>query len=92
MTEAQALLQEMRLLSQSPNVVLSTYATVWARRLEAILPPVAEDCGLSIDMLDADRLRAWAELYPEHMSDMNALANGVARAVRDIGQLRKGRV
>jgi NTP pyrophosphatase (non-canonical NTP hydrolase) len=62
---------------------------------------VDEDCGLSIDMLDADRLREWARLLLVHGADvshwgstafvaskMQTIATGIEKAVRDIGILR----
>lgn len=64
--------------------------------------PETEDCGLSIDMLDADRLRAWADKVEAHGADIShwascafvvaelrRIADGVSRAVDDIGSLRK---
>jgi hypothetical protein len=61
-----------------------------------------DSTGLSIDMSDADRLRAWADLIDIHGADLTrwgrvafvvttlrAMANGVEQAVRDLGALRK---
>jgi len=60
-----------------------------------------ETCGLSIDMLDVDRLRNWAQLLLTHGADishwgsvtfvagtMQILATDIEKAVRDIGALR----
>ena len=65
-------------------------------------PQIADDCGLSIDMLDVDRLREWARLLLVHGADishwgsvphvaskMQILATSIEKAVRDIGELRK---
>lgn len=62
-----------------------------------------DDLGLSIDMLDADRLRDWAQLLlkygpdishwgglPFVVSKMQTIATGIEKAVRDIGVLRAG--
>lgn len=54
---------------------------------------VSDDRGLSIDMLDAEQLRRWATHAHEEGHDavadrMAGIADGVERAVRDIGQLR----
>lgn len=61
----------------------------------------AEGLGLSIDMMDADRLRDWARLLLEHgpnisywgdrmfvVSKLQTIATGIEKAVRDIGTLR----
>lgn len=63
-----------------------------------------DDLGLSIDMLDVDRLREWARLILEHGSDMShwgdrffvvskmqMIATGIEKAVREIGELRTAR-
>jgi hypothetical protein len=68
------------------------------------LVPTDDDCGLSIDMLDADRLREWARLILVHGADishwgspiyvaskMQMIATGIEKAVRDIGTLRASR-
>ncbi|CAB4189816.1 hypothetical protein UFOVP1196_14 [uncultured Caudovirales phage] len=58
-----------------------------------------EDLGLSIDMLDVDRVRRWASLVEAHGDEvskwapsmskqMNELADNLDFAVREIGQLR----
>jgi hypothetical protein len=60
-----------------------------------------ESLGLSIDMLDADRLRDWARLIDEFGYDISnwgdrafisaqlrRIADGVAQTVRDVGTLR----
>lgn len=60
-----------------------------------------DDLGLSIDMLDVDRLRQWAQLLLNHGADisywasvpfvvstMQILATNVEKAIRDIGVLR----
>lgn len=58
-----------------------------------------EDLGLSIDMLDVDRVRKWAGLVEAHgdevskwaptmAKEMNKLADNLDLAVREIGQLR----
>lgn len=60
-----------------------------------------DDIGLSIDMLDVDRLREWARLLLVHgpnvghwasvthlAGKMQLIATGIERAVRDIGTLR----
>lgn len=60
-----------------------------------------DDIGLSIDMLDVDRLRAWAQNLLTHGPDishwgsvpfvvgkMQAIATGMERAIKDIGVLR----
>lgn len=66
--------------------------------------PEKEDAlGLSIDMLDADRLREWARLLLVHGADithwssvpfvaskLQTIATGVEKAVRDIVTLRQG--
>lgn len=62
---------------------------------------VEDDLGLSIDMLDVDRLREWARLLLVHGADishwastthvarkMQLIATGIEKAVRDIGKLR----
>lgn len=62
---------------------------------------IAEDAGLSIDMLDVDRLREWARLLLVHGADighwgsvphvagkLQIIATNVEKAVRDIGILR----
>lgn len=64
----------------------------------------ADDLGLTIDMLDVDRLREWARLLLVHGADighwgsvahvagkMQVIATGIERAVRDIGTLRDER-
>ncbi len=61
-----------------------------------------DDLGLSIDMLDADRLREWARLILIHGNDighwgsvphvankLQLIATGIEKAVRDIGILRR---
>src|SRR5690349_20613775 len=61
----------------------------------------ADDLGLSIDMLDVDRLRDWANnllVYGPDISQwcdrvfvaskMQQMATGIEKAVRDIGVLR----
>jgi hypothetical protein len=61
----------------------------------------AADLGLSIDMLDVDRLRSWASLIDIHGADIThwgrvpfvvaklcEIADGIERAVKEIGQLR----
>jgi hypothetical protein len=61
-----------------------------------------DSTGLSIDMLDVDRLRSWADLIDIHGADithwgqvafvvakLREIADGVEQAVRDIGALRK---
>lgn len=63
-----------------------------------------DDVGLSIDMLDVDRLRDWARLLLVHGADishwgsvphvaskMQTIATGLEKAVRDIGLLRDER-
>ena len=65
---------------------------------------VRDDRGLSIDMLDVDRLREWARLLLVHGADighwgsvphvagrMQILATNIEKAVRDIGILRAER-
>jgi hypothetical protein len=65
---------------------------------EGALP---DDIGLSIDMLDVDRLREWARLLLVHGPDvsywgsvafvvtrMQIMATDIEKAVRDIGRLR----
>lgn len=60
-----------------------------------------EDIGLSIDMIDADRLRAWGRNIVQHgdritewgsthfvSQECQRLADAIAEAVTDIGQLR----
>lgn len=60
-----------------------------------------DDIGLSIDMLDVDRLREWARLILVHGADighwgstayvvgrMQVMATCIEKAVRDIGTLR----
>lgn len=60
-----------------------------------------EDVGLSVDMLDVDRLRSWANLFEIHGNDIShwaqrdfvvrwlrELADRLDAAVRDIGALR----
>lgn len=62
---------------------------------------VRDDIGLSIDMMDADRLREWARLLLVHGADishwgsvpyvaskMQIMATDIEKAVRDIGALR----
>lgn len=62
---------------------------------------IAVDLGLSIDMLDVDRLREWALLLLIHGADighwgsvshvagkMQMIATSIERAIRDIGALR----
>ena len=64
-----------------------------------------DDLGLSIDMLDVDRLRDWARLLLTHGPDighwgsvthvagkMQMIATGIEKAIRDIGTLRAQRV
>jgi len=64
-------------------------------------PVLDDDIGLSVDMLDVDRLRDWARLLLTHGRDvthwasvphlasrMQTLATGLEKAVRDIGTLR----
>jgi hypothetical protein len=64
-----------------------------------------DSTGLSIDMLDVDRLRSWADLIDIHGADithwgqvafvvakLREIADGVEQAVRDIGALRKAAV
>lgn len=59
------------------------------------------DIGLSVDMLDVDRLREWARLLLVHGTDlghwgsvthvagkMQLIATGVEKAIEDIGRLR----
>jgi hypothetical protein len=61
------------------------------------------ELGLSIDMLDADRLRQYAQnlltygpdithwaSVPHVVSKLQTIATGIEKAVRDIGQLRVG--
>lgn len=63
-----------------------------------------DDLGLSIDMLDVDRLRDWARLLLEHGADishwgsvpfvvgkMQIMATEMEKAIRDIGVLRAER-
>ena len=63
-----------------------------------------DDLGLSIDMLDADRLRQWADNIEVHGGDvtywasmlflvtkLRELSSSVEQAVRDIGMLRDQR-
>src|SRR5678815_3435394 len=63
--------------------------------------PQTDDLGLSIDMLDVDRLREWARLLlvhgadishwssvPHVVSKMQTIATGIEKAVRDIGIMR----
>jgi hypothetical protein len=63
--------------------------------------PAQDDLGLSIDMLDVDRLRTWANNILVYGSDisqwgdrvfvagkMQQIATGIEKAVRDIGVLR----
>ncbi len=65
---------------------------------------VEDDIGLSLDMLDADRLREWARLLLVHGGDishwasvphvagkMQIMATNIEKAVRDIGELRAAR-
>lgn len=65
---------------------------------------VRDDLGLSIDMLDVDRLRDWARLLLVHGSDIShwasvpfvasklqILATDLEKAVCDIGTLRAAR-
>lgn len=74
-----------------PNVVVRLLVEGEAR----------DNLGLSIDMLDVDRLRDWARLLLVHGADishwgslphvvsrMQLLATNLARAIRDIGVLR----
>jgi hypothetical protein len=68
--------------------------------------PVSEEpldaVGLSLDMIDADRLRLWANRLEEYgpnitewgsvefvVQNMRQIANGIETAVRDIGTLRQ---
>lgn len=63
-----------------------------------------DDQGLTIDMLDVDRLRDWSRLLLVHGADlghwgsvtdvagkMQMIATGIEKAVRDIGTLRAQR-
>lgn len=63
-----------------------------------------DDLGLSIDMLDVDRLREWARLllvYGPDISNwgglpfvagkMQTIATGMEKAIREVGQLRSQR-
>ncbi len=57
------------------------------------MAPSTDDLGLSIDMLDADQLRRWAEHAHDDGHDavadrMAGIADGVEQAVKDIGTLR----
>lgn len=67
----------------------------------AATPAPPDDLGLSIDMLDADRLRLWADRISEYGRDitqwgspafvveqLRRIATGIEQAVRDIGVLR----
>lgn len=67
----------------------------------AASPADLELLGLSIDMLDADRLRIWAEKIETHGADIShwsspvfvvkelrRMADGICAAVKDIGTLR----
>ena len=76
-----------------------------ADELEALvrtLREIPDDCGLSVDMLDVDRLRDWARLLLVHgpdighwgsvpfvVSKMQTLATDLEKAIRDIGTLRE---
>lgn len=64
-------------------------------------PSDEDDRGLSIDMLDVDRLRDWARLLLVHGADishwgsvpfvagkMQIMATSLEKAIRDIGELR----
>lgn len=64
----------------------------------------ADESGLTVDMLDVDRLREWARLLLVHGADvshwasvpyvagkMQTLATGLEKAIRDIGTLRRHR-
>lgn len=61
-----------------------------------------DDIGLSIDMLDVDRLRDWAQKLLVHGSDIShwasvpfvasklqTIATGMEKAIRDIGAMRE---
>lgn len=59
-----------------------------------------DDLGLTIDMLDVDRLRDWARLLlinwaaplpPSVAGQMQIMATSIEKAVRDIGTLRSER-
>jgi len=65
------------------------------------LETLDNDLGLSVDMLDVDRLRDWARLLLTHGADighwgsvphvagkMQIMATGLEKAIRDIGTLR----
>jgi len=70
-------------------------------RGDALTPRQDDELGLSIDMLDVDRLREWARLLLVHGADighwasvphvagkMQTMATDLEKAVRDIGTLR----
>ncbi len=87
-----------------------TYCQLAQARAQALAPSreaeiaARDDIGLSIDMLDADRLRQWADNIEVHGGDvtywasmlflvtkLREIADNVAEAVRDIGTLRQER-